>query len=382
MKTRREFLARTATGSVASLLASGVASGATKEEHTKKAVTLEQAQEVHNRALIIDGHNDVPVERVHRGEIPFRWQERDLAYHTDIPRMKETGYDAAFFIVGNGPTANVWVTIENVLDQIDKHPNDLMLVLSSQAAVRAAEERKIGILMAIEGIGRWIDGKVDIVRLLHRLGVRSVAVTHGEGGKEPTFLQGTKSPYGPCTPADRESERKNAGGLSALGHDILKANHELHIITDLAHINDKSYFEVLETISRPPIVSHTAVFSLSHHWRCLTDDQIKALAASGGAMGIAFAPAFIHPDPQQATIDRFVEHICYMADLVGIDYVGIGTDFDGLGRTTPVVPEMSQLVHLTRSMLAHGMSEAEIRKVWGGNFLRLLRKNLDPPSAG
>ena len=114
----------------------------------------------------------------------------------------------------------------------------------------------------------------------------------------------------------------------------------------------------------------------------MTDDQIKALAESGGAMGIAFAPAFIHPDPQQATIDRFVEHICYVADLVGIDYVGIGTDFDGLGRTTPVVPEMSQLVHLTRSMLAHGMSEEEIRKVWGGNFLRLLRKNIDPPSAG
>ncbi len=129
-------------------------------------------------------------------------------------------------------------------------------------------------------------------------------------------------------------------------------------------------------------MSHTAVFSLCHHWRCLTDDQIKALANAGGAMGIAFAPSFIHPDREQATIDRLVEHICYVRDLVGIDYVGIGTDFDGLGRKTiPVVPNVSQLVHLTRSMLAHGLSEEDIQKVWGGNFLRLLRANIDRPSA-
>ena len=374
MTTRRDFLMT--TGGMAGLLASDAAA---KETHAKKTVSLEEAQAVHSRVLILDGHNDVTVERVARGEIPFRWHERDPAYHTDIPRMKETGYDAGFFIVGDGPIANVWITIENTLDQIKKHPEDLMLILSSRDAERASDEGKIGILMAIEGIGRWIDGKADIIRLLYRLGVRSVAVTHGEGGEDATFLQGTKSSFGPCTPADRERERREAGGLSALGREVVKLNHELRIITDLAHINDKSYFEVLENLSRPPIVSHTAVFSLCHHWRCLTDDQIKALAQSGGAMGIAFAPAFIHPDREQATIDRLVEHICYVADLVGIDYVGIGTDFDGLGRKTPVVPEMSQLVHLTRSMLAHGMTEAEIGKVWGGNFLRLLQRNIDHP---
>jgi membrane dipeptidase len=126
-------------------------------------------------------------------------------------------------------------------------------------------------------------------------------------------------------------------------------------------------------------MSHTAVCSLCPQWRCLTDDQIKALAAAGGAMGIAFAPQFIHPDPKQATIERVVEHICYVADLVGIDYVGIGSDFDGLGDTKPVVPDVSQLVHLTRGMLAQGLTQDEIRKVWGGNFLRLLQKNIDLP---
>jgi membrane dipeptidase len=291
--------------------------------------------------------------------------------------MKQAGYDAAFFIVGDGPTANVWVTIEHVLRQIREHPRDSTLVLSSKDVERAADSGKTGILMAIEGAGRWLDGKIEILSILQRLGVRSVAITHGEGGDQPGMLQASRSPYGPCAPADRERERKTAGGLTAFGREVLKANTELGVITDLAHINDKAFYDALELGSRPPIVSHTAVFALCNHWRCLTDDQIKTLAAAGGAMGIAFAPNFIHSDPQQATIDRVVEHICHVADLVGIDHVGIGSDFDGLGKTVPVVPEVSQLVHLTRSMMARGLSESEIRKVWGGNFLRLLQKNID-----
>jgi membrane dipeptidase len=378
MKTRREFLHKAATGGLAGILASRAAPAFSQTTRVKRpSVSLEEAQAVHMRAIIVDGHNDVPVERVHRGEKVLQWKTRDLAYHTDIPRMKEAGYDSAFFIVGDGPSANVWVTIERTLAQIKAHPDDLLLVLSSHDIVRASETGKTGVLMAIEGAGRWLDGKIDILRILHRLGVRSVAVTHGEGGSEPAFLQGSRSPYGPCTPADREAERKNATGLTPLGEEFLKLNQELGIITDLAHINDKAYYDVLDRISRPPIVSHTAVFSLCNHWRCLTDDQIKTLAGAGGAMGIAFAPAFIHPNPGQATIDRVVEHICHVADLVGIDHVGIGSDFDGLGKTVPVVPEVSRLVHLTRAMLSYGLSEEEIGKVWGGNFLRLLRQNID-----
>ena len=342
----------------------------------KKEVTLAEAQAVHLRALIIDGHNDVPVERIHRGEKPLQWQRRDPSYHTDIPRMKEAGYDAALFIVGNGPTANVWVTIEHVLRQIRELPQDLTLALSSKDIERAADSGKIAVVMAIEGAGRWLDGKVELLSILHRLGVRAVAITHGEGGSQPGMLQGTRSPYGPCTPADRERERREAGGLTPFGKEVLQANTQLGILTDLAHSNDKTFFEALDLATRPPIVSHTAVFTLCPHWRCLTDDQVKALAKAGGAMGIAFAPNFIHADARQATIDRVVDHICHVADLVGIDHVGIGSDFDGLGKTVPVVPDVSQLVHLTRGMLARGMSESDIRKVWGGNFLRLLQKNI------
>ena len=192
----------------------------------------------------------------------------------------------------------------------------------------------------------------------------------------PTYLQGTRSPVRLCTPQERRDELKNAVGLTSFGREILRASNELGILTDLSHSNDRAFFDVMELTSKPVIVSHTAVFSLCNHFRCLTDDQIKALADNGGAMGIIFAPQYLHEQPEKCTLDTFVEHICYVIDLVGIDHVGVGSDYDG-GVKKPVMPEVSQYVNITRTMMAHGLSEAEIKKIWGGNFLRLLENNID-----
>lgn len=319
--------------------------------------------------------------------------QRDMSFQMDVTRMKEVGFDSGSFIVGNGDIANVWVTIEQTKSLIAARPDDLMLVLSSVDTARARKKGKIGILMGIEGIAKWVMGETDILRLLYRNGVRLVGITHGEGGGDPevkvssnkkykdmklgtTYLQGTRSPVRLCTPAERDDEFKNARGLTPFGRDILKTNNELGILTDLSHINDRAYFDVMELTTKPVIVSHTAVFSLCNHFCCLTDDQIKALADNGGAMGIIFAPQYLKADPDQCTLDTIVEHICYVADLVGIDHVGIGSDYDG-GVKAPVVPEMSQLVNLTRTMMTHGLNEKEIKQIWGGNFLRILEKTID-----
>ena len=339
-------------------------------------ISLEEAWEVHRRVLVFDGHNDTPVERVHRGEGPLTWMERDEAFHMDVPRMQEGSFNGGFFVVGNGPTADVMVTLERTLEQIERNPQVLRLVLASRDVEEAGAQGQIGILMTIEGAGRWLKGELDMVRLYYRLGVRTLGITHGEGGAaEEGFLQGSKSPFGPCTMAEREEERKNAAGLTRFGCEVLKLSNELGLVTDLAHINDRAFYEVLEQSAKPVTMTHTAVCALCPHWRCLTDDQIRALAAAGGVFGIAFAPFFI--DAREATVDRLVEHICYAVEMVGIDHVAIGSDFDGLGSTPPVVPGVEQLVLVTQSMLAHGFSEGEIGKVWSGNFVRLLQQNID-----
>jgi len=110
----------------------------------------------------------------------------------------------------------------------------------------------------------------------------------------------------------------------------------------------------------------------------MTDDQIKALAAKDGVMGITFVPGFLDNDAAKVPniVDRFVDHICYVADLVGVDYVGIGSDFDG-GMKKPVISDVSQFVQITRGMMARGFSGEEIKKIWSGNFLRVMKKTID-----
>ena len=394
MKTRREFMKRTAVGGIAGIIATGAAPAYAKYMNRNKSiVSMEDARKLHNKCLIIDGHNDTPVERVAQGKNVSTMMQRDMTFQMDVPRMKEVGFDSGSFIVGNGNIANVWVTIEQTKALIEANPDDLMPVLSSGDIVRAGKKGKIGIILGIEGIAKWVMGETDTLRLLYRNGVRLVGISHGEGGDAPevkvssnkkykdtvvgtTYLQGSRSPVRLCTPAERADELKNARGLTPFGRAVLKTNNELGIITDLSHINDRAYFDVMELTTKPVIVSHTAAFTRCNHFRCLTDDQIKALADNGGAMGIIFAPQYLKAEQDQCTLDTLVEHICYVADLVGIDHVGIGSDYDG-GVKAPVVPEMSQLVSLTQTMMAHGLNEKEIKQIWGGNFLRILKQNID-----
>ena len=393
MKTRREFITKTAAGGMAGIIAAGAAPAyARYMDREKRTVSMEEARKLHDKCLIIDGHNDTPVERVAQGKNVSTMMQRDMSFQMDVPRMKEVGFDAGSFIVGNGNIANVWVTIEQTRALIEARPDDLILVLNTGDIVRAGKKGKIGVLMGIEGIAKWVMGEPDILRMLHRSGLRLVGITHGEGGDEPevkassgqykdvklgtTYLQGTRSFVRLCTPKERADELRKAKGLTPFGREVLKINNELGMITDLSHSNDRTFFDVIEQTDKPVIVSHTAAFSRCNHFRCLTDDQIKALAENGGVMGIIFAPQYLKAEQDECTLDTMVEHICHVADLVGVDYVGIGSDYDG-GVKAPIVPEMSQLVDLTRAMMAHGFNEKEIKQIWGGNFLRILKQTIN-----
>jgi len=196
METRRTFLMKTTAGGIAGIIASGTAPAFSKEARVKnKGVTLEDARKLHDKCLIVDGHNDTPVERVARNKNVSTMMQRDMAFQMDFPRMKEAGFDVGSFIVGNGLIANVWVTMEQTLTMIEANPGDLTLVLSSKDIVQAREKGQIGILMGIEGIAKWVMGEPDILRMLHRSGVRLVGISHGEGGKAPAIKPSANNLY-------------------------------------------------------------------------------------------------------------------------------------------------------------------------------------------
>ena len=400
MATRRKFIGSALTGGLVGIVTSGSVPGYIKDLRVNKsAVSLEEAQKLHDEILIFDAHNDTTVERVARGQNVSTLLQLDNTYQTDVPRMNKAGYNAGCFIVGNGVIANVWVTIEETLSMIESNPEKVMLVRSSKDVVHAKETGKVGILMGIEGIAKWVNGETEILRMLYRNGVKWVSITHNEGGPAPeeapggptinggfykkmrkgvTYLQGSPSPYKLVTPGGRAAELKNAIGLTSFGRDILRVSNELGIVTDLAHINDRAFFDVIERTAKPAAVSHTGVFSVCNHTRNLTDDQIKALADNGGVMGICFMDRVLSEDPKKATVATFVKHIAYVANLVGIDHVGIGTDYDG--NVAEMLVPLVDLVKVTQGMMEFGFTKDEIKKVWSGNFLRVLEKNPDQKS--
>ncbi|MHB9028623.1 MAG: dipeptidase [Candidatus Latescibacterota bacterium] len=379
METRREFFQKTVAAGIAGIIASRTAPAFAQERISKGGVTLEEAWDVHRRCLIIDGHNDGPVERVARKENPINWMKVDTAYQTDVPRMTGNGQQyAGFMIVGNGKVADVWITTERTQRLIDRYPQKIMKVLSSADAVHAGKSGKLGVIFSIEGPAKWLEVRIETVHILHRLGIREMSITHGEGGKEPEFLQGAPSAFRFCTAQERETMRKDEAGLTAFGREVLKAQNELGMVTDVSHINDKTFYDVIGQTTTPPISSHTNVFGLCPHTYNMTDDQLRALAAKGGVIGIIPYHGLLDTDPKKETVDRVVDHILYVADMVGIDTVGIGSDFDG-GSDLTDVSDGSHLMNLTHAMLARGLTEKEIQKVWGGNFLRVLRQTIDKP---
>ena len=171
METRRTFLKTTAAAGIAAIAASRVAPAFAKERIAGDKVTLNEAWAVHRKCLIIDGHQDSSVRRFGRKEDPGSWLKRDTSYHADIPRMTEGGQQyVGLFLVEDATVTNLWTITEFMLDQIETHPDKFMLVLSSKDAVRAGKAGKVGVILEIEGPAMWLNGNLDILRLLYRLG--------------------------------------------------------------------------------------------------------------------------------------------------------------------------------------------------------------------
>ena len=333
-----------------------------------------EAKALHESTILVDGHNDHLILKYSRGEA-FDFMKANRRYHSDGARLRVGGVTASLFMVDGHELTRSMAMIEQTHREIEDHPDALMLITRTRDIRTAKRTGRLGIVMSWESCTA-LENNLDILHLAHRLGLRSSTVTHGEGGTE-FALQGTPSPFGYCTDAERDSYRRTSSGLTPFGKEAVQEINGLGILLDVAHANDATFDDMLDLSGAPVISSHGGVFACSPHSRCSTDDQIRALAASGGLLSIAFFDAFIAQPPKKATVQGIVDQICYVADLVGVDHVGIGTDFDGLpDNVWPVIRTANQLPRLTQAMLKRGFTPAEVRKVWGGNYLRVLRATI------
>jgi len=325
--------------------------------------------------------------------------------HVDIPRMKAGGLTAAFFSIwvdsryGPGSAFRRALDLISAVKTLADSNRDVELATNADAVRAAAARGHIAALLGVEG-GHAIENSLEKLDSLHALGVRYMTLTWNNGNDW----------------AGSATDARRAGALTAFGRQVVRRMNELGMLVDVSHVSDSTFWDVIATSSRPVIASHSACRALAHHPRNLTDEQLRALARTGGLVGIVFYPVFLDDRfrheyealrqrlrPQTDSIrarfrgrpgasafevdkfigeqvagldvpgiDRLVDHIEHAVRVAGIDHVGLGSDFDGISVLPVPMKDAASLPLLVAALRSRGYSDADVRKILGENFLRVL----------
>ncbi len=331
----------------------------------------DEATTLHQEAVVVDGHCDTLLGICDDGLFGMMKKatnqpERSLSGprdvgHLDLPRLREGGVDAQFFACYTPPfykpdrgMESVLLLIDTFYRELEAHGDAIGLALSVDDILTLKNEGKVAAILAIEG-AEAIGTELANLRILYRLGVRSIGLTWNERN----------------TIADGVGESRSGGGLTRFGVDVVKEMNRLGLLIDVSHLSEASFWQVLEETSQPVVATHSNAIAISNHPRNLTDDQLKALRDNGGVTGINFAKGIL--DPDHTSLDRVLDHIDYIIDLIGVEHVGIGSDYDGIGVTPEHLEDCSKYPNITGGLLSRGYSHEDIKGILGGNFLRVMR---------
>ncbi len=378
----------------------------------KDAKLWKKALKMHEHALTVDTHCDTPMLLLKDG---FDAGEKHQAPQSrvDYPRMKEGGLDAMFFAVFTGQKprtdenyANTYHLAHQMLDSIysslEKNQQTAALALLAEDAAKIEKTGKRAIYIGMEN-GFPLAKDINRVKEFYDRGVRYITLCH-------SFHNDI------CDSSSDKAEPEH-NGVSDFGKDVIAEMNQLGMMIDCSHMSDKSFSDVIKYSKAPVIASHSSVRSVCDHNRNMSDEMIKTLAAHGGVIQICLLDVYVkEPDTtlvryqlqqqlekeyrdryntmsdeekgklhqrwdylqnnyqdQLPTVSDLVDHIDHVVKLVGVDYVGIGSDFDGGGALTDC-PDVSQFPNITYELLKRGYSEDDIRKIWGGNLFRVFKE--------
>jgi len=314
---------------------------------------------VHHRAFVFDLHNDIAELMVNGYQMGIR----NTNNHSDIPRFIDGGIDAQMIVLwpdpNEFPSTSYQRTIQmydTCIAQFNRNTTKIALAKTISEIRSANGAGKIAAVLCVEG-GTAIENSLEKLTALYHLGARYMTITWNN-----SFSWATSA-------ADAQSTTK---GLSDFGKQVIRTMDSLGMIIDVSHTGIKTIEDILLTTKNPIIASHSGVRALRNHTRNLTDDQIKAIANGGGVIGVVFHRTFI-TSTSTATIDTVIKHIDYIKNLVGINHVAIGSDYDG-GILTPVgLENVSKMPNLTMALLRRGYSNSDVRKILGENYLRVFK---------
>jgi membrane dipeptidase len=363
----------------------------------------------HYDAIVADTHNDVLLRAMEGEDISVETR----VGHSDLVRLKKGGVDIQVFAVWVDPIAFEKKPFKRAKDMIDtlysiarRNSDKIAVVRNSAEIEKAIAEGKICAVIGVEG-GHAIENSIEKLEELYKLGVRYLGLTWNNS------TDWASSAFDETTNPDKVK----ITGLSEFGKKVVEKMNELGMIVDVSHLGEKAFWDVVKVTKKPIIASHSSVYKLCPHYRNLKDEQIKAIARTGGVVFVNFYAEYIdstfntkrkkleekykaqfdsirvlYEHDQNAyrrarrqlmqkiaeelrpPLDVLIDHIDYIAKLVGVDHVGIGSDFDGISITPLEMDDVTFLPNITKKLLERGYSTDEVKKILGGNFLRVFKQ--------
>ena len=364
---------------------------------------LQRALELHKRFIVIDTHSDT-TQRLLDEKID--WGKRLPDGHMDLPRMKDARLGAEFFSIWVEPKykpeylMRALRLIDAVYAAVERHPSEIEMAYTAADIRRLKKSGKIAALLGLEG-GDPINDDLAVLNMLHKLGIRYMTLTWAYNNNW----------------ADSSTDTSRHNGLSPFGRQVIERMNHLGMMVDISHVSDKTFYDVLAVTKAPVIASHSSCKAITDVPRNMTDEMIRALAKNGGVMQINFHEGFLDPawrdawnkvkdeanraeeklneqyknDPGELArvarrmqadfltrlprvpLTRIADHIDHVKKLVGVDYIGIGSDFDG-ARMPDGMDGVDKLPALTAELLRRGYTENELEKILGGNLLRVMQQ--------
>lgn len=357
MKTRFSILLGTGALAVFATV------GAAQETH------LERAHRILATTPLVDGHNDLPwaIRNSEAGPHDVEAGEHDLRattpFHTDIDRLRSGGVGAQFWsvyipfdAVEYGAARMQLEQIDIALQIIEKYPEAFELALTASDVEYAFGKGKVASMLGMEG-GHAIENSLGTLRAFYAMGVRYMSLTHN----------GTLDWADACCALPRH------GGLSEFGREVVREMNRMGMLVDIAHTSPETMNDVLDIAEAPVIWSHASARALHDHPRNVPDQVLRRLPENGGVVMVTFVPQFLTSN-DEATIADVADHIEHIVEVAGIDYVGIGSDYDGIDSTPVGLEDVSTFPALVAELSRRGWSDEDLRKVVGENLLRAWRE--------
>jgi len=408
----------------------------------------ESYQRIHDKAIVIDTHNDVLSTVTMKGMNI----EQDLTgkSHSDIERLEKGGVDVQVFSIFcderfGKDTAFKFANIEidSLYAIVGRNPDRMMIVTNPKELKRAVKQKKLGCMMGVEG-GHMIEESLTNLDALYKRGARYLTLTWNNstswatsaadeaahpglpGGKvtsaQPSLKQTVSNKKDTLKSEDSamvvppERDRKGTG-LTDFGKQVVKRMNELGMIVDLSHVGEQTFWDAINTTSKPVIASHSCAYALCPVPRNLKDDQIRAIGKNGGVIHLNFYSGFVdsnynknkrafllthkqevdslkalkwagyeieewtakkYPAEVEAyrpSLSQLLDHLDYIVKMIGVDHVGLGSDFNGIESAPKPLDDVTAFPLITKALMERGYSKKDIRKILGGNFIRVFKAN-------